>query len=96
MFVLVQHYISDPAVFWADVHASLGALPSNLCLLHCFPSPDGSQAVCVWEAEAVRDVRAFIEAYVGHVSRNVYLPVENGGGIAAPSQPLALRRPHAA
>jgi hypothetical protein len=41
--------------------------------------------VSVWEAEAVRDVRAFIEAYVGHVSRNVYFPVENITGIVAPS-----------
>jgi hypothetical protein len=85
MYVLVQHYISDPRTFWADVGASLSALPSNLKLYHCFPTPDGSHAVCVWQAEAVRDVRAFIEAYVGHVSRNVYFPVENIEGIASPT-----------
>jgi len=85
MYVLVQHYISEPRTFWSDVSASLSALPKNLRLHHCFPTPDGSHAVCVWEADALRDVRAFIEAYVGHVSRNVYFPVENMNGVAAPS-----------
>lgn len=85
MYVLVQHYISDPGTFWSDVSAALPALPPNLSLHHCYPTPDGSHAVCIWEAEAVRDVRAFIEAYVGHVSRNVYFPVENREGVAAPS-----------
>jgi hypothetical protein len=85
MYVLVQHYISDPRTFWSDVSAALSSLPSNLSLHHCFPTPDGSHAVCVWHADAVRDVRAFIEAYVGHVSRNVYFPVENPEGIATPT-----------
>ena len=85
MYDLVQHYISDPHTFWSDVSASLSVLPPNLSLHHCFPTSDGSHAVCVWQADALRDVRAFIEAYVGHVSRNVYFPIENAEGIAAPS-----------
>ena len=86
MFVLVQHYISDPRTFWSDVRHALPALPADLVLRHCFPTPDGSHAVCVWEAESVRDVRAFIEAYVGHVSRNLYFEVENREGVGLPSQ----------
>jgi hypothetical protein len=85
MFVLVQHYISDPRAFWSDVRYSLGALPPYMTLHHCFPTPDGSHAVCVWEADTVRDVRAFIETYVGHVSRNLYFQVENRESIALPT-----------
>ena len=86
MYVLVQHYISDPATFWSDVRSAVGNLPPQLRLQHVFPTPDGTHAVCVWEAEAVRDVKAFIETYVGHVSRNLYFQVENRDGVALPSE----------
>ena len=55
-------------------------------LHHVFPTPDGTHAVCIWEAESVRDVRAFLESYVGHVSRNLYFPVENRDGVGLPSE----------
>jgi hypothetical protein len=86
MYVLVQHYISDPATFWSDVRYALAALPPHLSLHHCFPTPDGTHAVCVWEAGSLRDVKAFIETYVGHVSRNLYFEVDNRDGIATPSE----------
>ena len=89
MYVLVQHYISDPATFWSDVRYALAALPPHLSLHHCFPTPDGTHAVCLWEAGSLRDVKAFIETYVGHVSRNLYFQVDNRDGIATPSE-LAL------
>lgn len=85
MYVLVQHYVSDPQVFWSDVRSALSVLPPHLHLHHVYPTSDGSHAVCLWEAESVRDVKAFIEAYVGHVSRNLYFQVENRQGIATPS-----------
>jgi len=86
MYVLVQHYVSDPATFWSDVRYALGSLPPHLALHHVFPTADGTHAVCVWEASTLRDVKAFIEAYVGHVSRNLYFEVENPEGIATPSE----------
>jgi len=86
MYVLVQHYVSDPHTFWSDVRYALAALPRNLALHHVYPTADGSHAVCVWEAESVRDVKAFIETYVGHVSRNLYFQVENREGIATPGE----------
>ena len=93
MYVLVQHYVSDPATFWSDVRYALAALPPHLVLHHVFPTADGTHAVCVWEAGSLRDVKAFIETYVGHVSRNLYFEVENQVGVAVPSQlevPAAL------
>lgn len=86
MYVLVQHYISDPATFWSDVRDAVGALPPHLRLHHVFPTPDGTHAVCVWEADTVRDVKAFIETYVGHVSRNLYFQIENRDAVALPSE----------
>lgn len=86
MYVLVQHYISDPRTFWSSMRHAIPALPAYIALHHCFPTPDGTHAVCLWEAESIRDVRAFIETYVGHVSRNLYFQVENRGAIGEPSQ----------
>jgi hypothetical protein len=85
MFVLVEHFISDPQAFWSSVEYSLPALPTFLRLHQCLPTPDGTHAVCVWEAAQMEEVSGFLEAYVGHVSRNVYWEVEGAGGIATPS-----------
>ncbi|MDB4948053.1 MAG: hypothetical protein JWM27_702 [Gemmatimonadetes bacterium] len=85
MFVLVEHFISDPAVFWSSVEYSLAALPTFLKLHQCLPTPDGTHAVCVWEAGQMEEVSGFLEAYVGHVARNVYYPVEASVGIAMPT-----------
>jgi hypothetical protein len=84
MYVLVQHYVSDPHTFWSDVRYALNALPPNLVLHHVFPTADGSHAVCLWEADSEREVKAFIETYVGHVSRNLYFEVQNREGVGAP------------
>jgi hypothetical protein len=86
MFVLVEHYVYDVQTFWSAVRHALPIRSEVLRLHHCFPTPDGSHAVCVWEAESVRDVRAFLETYVGHASRNLYFPVENASGAALPSE----------
>lgn len=90
MFVLVEHYVNDVQRFWSAVRHALPAQTELLRLQHCFPTPDGTHAVCVWEAESIRDVRAFLETYVGHASRNLYFPVENASGTSLPSGvPLA-------
>jgi hypothetical protein len=86
MFVVVQHYVSDVQTFWSAMRHAVHAPPPYLALHHVFPTPDGTHAVCVWEGESIRDVRAFVETYVGHASRNLYFPVENGAGTAVPSQ----------
>lgn len=85
MFVLVEHYVSDPRTFWSAVRHALPQPPPHLKVHHCIPTPDGTHAVCVWEAEGIRDVKAFIESYIGHASRNLYFPVEYAPGIVLPS-----------
>lgn len=92
MFVLVQHYVTDLQTFWSAVQHAIPTLPPYLRLLHCFPTRDGTHAVCVWEAESIRDVRSFLETYVGHAGRALYFPVENGAGIALPSD-VAVAEP---
>jgi hypothetical protein len=85
MYVLVQHTISDPAKFWnmADPRDNL---PPKVKLHHTFPTPDGTRAVCIWEAESVNAVRDYLEPLVGKASRNEYFTVENKEGFVRPSK----------
>jgi hypothetical protein len=83
MYVVVQHTISEPATFWNLADPT--TLPSNVRLHHTFPTPDGTHAVCLWEAESVDAVRNVLEPLVGKVSRNEYFTVENREGLTRPS-----------
>ncbi|MGH7578998.1 MAG: hypothetical protein ACREM9_02420 [Gemmatimonadales bacterium] len=83
MYIVVQHSISDPATFWNS--ADPRTISPTLKLHHTFPTPDGTRAVCVWEAESVEAVRASLEPLIGGVSRNEYFAVENREGFVRPS-----------
>jgi hypothetical protein len=84
MYVVVQHTISEPAVFWNT--ADPNSLPPGLRLHHIFPTADGTRAVCLWEGKSPEAVRDFLEPLLGRVSRNEYFAVENREGFARPSQ----------
>ena len=82
MYVVTQHQITDPETFW---EAALAAeIPGHLKLLQILPNEEGSQAVCLWEADSVSDVEAFMEPTVRHVSRNRYFPVATNRALGLP------------
>ncbi len=83
MYVLVQHTVTDPGAFGND--ADPRTLEPKVKLHHTFPTPDGTQAVCIWEADSVEALRNLLEPMVGKVSRNEYFAVENREGFAVPS-----------
>lgn len=84
MYVMVQHTVSEPAVFWNS--ADPRNLPSQVKLHHTFPTPDGTRAVCIWEADSVDTLKGFLEPMLGKASRNEYFQVENREGFARPSR----------
>jgi hypothetical protein len=83
MYIIVQHSIADPAMFWQAADPT--NLPEQVHLHHTFPTTDGTHAVCLWEADSVDDVRNLLEPMVGAISRNEYFPVENREGVVRPS-----------
>jgi hypothetical protein len=90
MYILVEHTITDPAKFWAIAQQGLPSLPAHLKLHQCFPAPDGNRAVCVWEANSVREVEThFDDSGLAKVSRNQFYGVENKEGVALPSSQAA-------
>ena len=84
MYILVQHTITDPTTFWTK--ADPRTLSADVKLHHSFPTPDGTRAACIWEAESVDAVRNLLEPLVGQASRNEYFTVENREGFAMPSR----------
>ncbi len=77
MYVIVQHKISDPKTFWSTAEKVVPALPKGLRVVQTLPNKEGTQAVCVWEADSVDSVRNAIEPAVGQVSRNEYFAVDD-------------------
>jgi hypothetical protein len=84
MYIMVQHTISDPAAFWKAADPNTNS--PQIKLHHTFPTPDGTRAVCIWEAPSVDAVSNLLEPTFGRISRNEYFPVENREGFARPSQ----------
>jgi hypothetical protein len=94
VYILVQHTISEPATFWNA--ADPNTISPQLKLHHTFPTPDGTHAVCIWEAASVDVLRNLLEPLIGRVSRNEYFPIENREGFGRPSgvpQAAAAGRP---
>jgi hypothetical protein len=85
MYIVVEHEISDPKTFWETAQAERANLPSNLKLHQVFPNKDGTNAVCLWEAANVDDVKNYIERGYGAVSNNSYFAVEAEKAVGLPS-----------
>jgi hypothetical protein len=84
MYILVQHSITDPSAFWNA--ADPNAISPKVKLHHTFPTPDGSRAVCIWEADSVDTLRGLLEPLISPISRNEYFQIENREGFARPSR----------
>ena len=86
MYIVVQHKISDPAKFWEIAKAATPNLPEGV-KLHCaLPSTDGSNAICLWEADTIVEVKNIIESNVGQISTNEYFEVDVENAIGLPAQ----------
>ena len=84
MYVLVHHVISEPAAFWNAADPS--TLSPDVKLHHSFPTPDGTRAACIWEAQSIERLQAILEPIIGRYSDNEYLTIENREGFARPSR----------
>jgi len=84
MHVIAVHNITDPEGFGAAVGPTLEKIPSSMTLHSMFPSEDGTQAVCVWQAGSVEDVRSFVDGATVDLARNEYFPVVDAQAIGLP------------
>jgi hypothetical protein len=85
MYILVQHTISDPGTAWARAQQSLPSLPAHLKLHHSFPTPEGRNAICIWEADSIATLKEYLDPMLGPSARNEYTEVVNKEGVALPT-----------
>lgn len=86
MYIIINHDIKDPAVFWGRAQEALPFLPENIKIHGVFPNSDGSKATCLWEADTMDNMRGYLEEQVGHVSHNEYMAVETANAMGLPVQ----------
>ena len=84
MYIVVQHTISEPFKFLKGAEEVNKKIPANVKLHHVFSAPDGTRAVCVWEADSIKAVSDLLEPATGKFGRNEYYEVPNKEGIVLP------------
>ena len=83
MFVVVEHTITNPDVFFGLV-SRVGEAPSGVKVLQFFPSISKDRAVCLWEANSVDALKGFLEPVSAASSRNTYYTVDSTKAIGLP------------
>lgn len=86
MFIIVEHKVLNQKVFWATVQGAKGKIPPSLTLHQMFPSEDGTNSICLWEAAKLEEVRDFVEGAVGEVSENIYFAIAEQNAIGLPGK----------
>lgn len=84
MYVMVLHQITNPDVIWTKAQQLLADLPADLTLHHTFSTPDGKQAVCIWEAAGIEPVKALLAPAFAGGSIDTYFVANNKEGVAVP------------
>ena len=90
MYVVVQHEIKDQQTAFArgaKLMAGEGA-PAGVRVLQFYPSVHGSAVTCLWEADAVASVQAYVDEILGDASENTSYEVD--GSQAFAEQPSGL------
>jgi hypothetical protein len=84
MFVVVEHTITNPDVFFGLV-SRVAEAPSGIKALQFFPSMSKDRAVCLWEANSVDALKGFLEPLSAQSSRNTYYAVDRAIAIGLPT-----------
>ena len=84
MLIVVTHRISNPQEFWGAAQRELPNLPKGIALVQSLPNAEGNLASCVWEAESVPTLTAYLEGMTGQFAKNEYMAVETKNAINIP------------
>jgi hypothetical protein len=96
MYVIVHHRFTDPpeALVRGERLIKNEGVPAGTQGLQFYPNRDGSEAICLWEADSVADVQGYVDATLGETSVNTCWQVD--GDQAFADRPLGLQTASAA
>jgi hypothetical protein len=84
MYIAVKHTISNPGEFWSRAQASLPDLPEGIKIHSVLPNAEMNDAVCLWEANTLDQLKTYLEEKTGDVSANHYIPVNETNAMGLP------------
>jgi hypothetical protein len=83
MFIVASHYIKSPAYFWGSAQQNLPNLPE--CgvhrVLNVFPNLNMDTAICLWEADSIEVLDAWLRENIGDASNDSYYEVNEANAI---------------
>ena len=91
MYVSIHHKITDSQK-WDQATKNMmaaieqGSLPQGLKAVMYLPATDGRQADCIWEANSVDALKAFIEPATSSAAQNEYVPINAEGALGLPGK----------
>lgn len=88
MIIVVNHKISNPAEFWAAAQKSLPELPAEGVrrVIQVFPNKENTEAVCLWEADSIDTLDAYLRSKVGDNSNETYFEVDTTTAMGLPAE----------
>ena len=88
MFVVVEHTITDPDVFFG-LASRVADAPSGINALQFLPSTGKDRAVCLWDAKSVDALKGFLDPLTAKSSRNTYYAVDSTKAMGLPIKKAA-------
>ena len=87
MIILVNHTINNPASFWQSAQENLPNLPEAgvARVIQSLPNADMTTATCLWEAENIETLNAYLRSKVGDTSTETYYEVNTANAIGLPA-----------
>jgi hypothetical protein len=87
MIIVVSHSISNPADFWASAQQSLPQLPENGVqkVMQVMPNSDMTMATCVWEADNLETLDAYLRSKVQDWSTETYYELNTAAAMGVPA-----------
>ena len=72
MYVVVHHQIKDQQTAFSRGEKLMTgeSAPAGVRVLQFYPSTDGSAVTCLWEADSVEAVQAYVDSTLGDSSQN--------------------------
>lgn len=85
MFVAIRHEIDDYEGFEARAESIPENTPPTMLVHQFFPAQDTPEAFCLWEAEDLGALTAFLDGALEGVSTQEYHPVDAANAFGLPT-----------
>jgi len=91
MYVVVHHRFIDPKTAYARGEKLIKneGVPAGARGLQFYPSRDGTEAVCLWDAPSVGSIQNYVDSTLGDSSENACYEVDSVQAFA--DRPLGIQ-----